>query len=435
MSTMGPLSARRVRRPRTANRGQTLTHRMCKIFVGITLSMWLLGLLIYIASPGDGSTKENQDPSFSTNSNPLSRDGGADAKAVNKVVFDKAANPSPIITTAKVNPEPLQSVRDRIKKHIGIQGHVDLPEIEHIDQEPKRQIDIHHADGDDPDDFETPRHSPVFDLSYPKNWRNNCFPSRAYDRECITNHLKYWKKGTSNIEQAPPIYDKYVTFFKDPGGWNNIRQAFEFHVMVAWVTQRTLVLPPDTAWYLIDNSPGGDIVPDDDRQFAWPHDASRRVGVSNFDIWFDLDDLHLAIPVITAPEFIQREYENRNLGIPQDFEGGFIVNEFSDIGNQWMEWLNGKATELEVNLPWGQLDNFLYWPSREAVEKENGEMIDNLWIDNRIGKEYTKHLHEALFIHFQAPNGWAGMRMWFEIRDFEKRWISLFECYSLDFVL
>ena len=91
--------------------------------------------------------------------------------------------------------------------------------------------------------------------------------------------------------------------------------------------------------------------------------------------------------------------------------GGKVVNEDVEMGRQWMRWLNKRATEWNVNLPWGQLGNFVYWPSQDAVQRNNGKMIDGEWVDNRKGREYTESLSNALIIHFQSPDGHDGMSL------------------------
>ena len=181
--------------------------------------------------------------------------------------------------------------------------------------------------------------------------------------------------------------------------------------MIAWLTQRTLVIPPDTPWYLIDKGPIAWDQPREREQVAWPDWTPRQNDVSNFDIWFDLFELSLVVPTITTAEFIRREYENREFGIPQKFDGGKVVNEDVEMGRQWMRWLNKRATEWNVNLPWGQLGNFVYWPSQDAVQRNNGKMIDGEWVDNRKGREYTESLSNALIIHFQSPDGHDGMSL------------------------
>eukprot|EP01084_Bolivina_argentea_P260423 439779_1 len=242
---------------------------------------------------------------------------------------------------------------------------------------------------------------PTTNNKYPTDWSMSCYPTQINNQQCIFNHMEYWSKSVSKIKSKAVINNKYVTFVKDCGGFNNIRQGFEYHVMIAWITNRTLVLPPDTPWYLIDR---GGLTRGKDglyetNQISWPNNEQRLDHTSNFDIWFDLNDMSLVIPVITAAEFIKREYDNLN--IPHKYYAGDIVNKDVNVGQTFSRWLTEKANELNCNLPWGQLENVLYWPNEEQVKNKNNK-IDSMWIDHRKSKTYTEHLKQQPFIHFPA---------------------------------
>lgn len=43
-----------------------------------------------------------------------------------------------------------------------------------------------------------------------------------------------------------------MTFEPDHGGWNNIRMSMEVVLVFAFVTGRTLVLPPEQPMYLLN---------------------------------------------------------------------------------------------------------------------------------------------------------------------------------------
>jgi hypothetical protein len=74
--------------------------------------------------------------------------------------------------------------------------------------------------------------------------------------------LNYGWAGTTikKTMEAPPKSDsksrrKYLAFETDYGGWNNILMQFEIMVLLAWLTDRVLILPPARPFYLLGNEP------------------------------------------------------------------------------------------------------------------------------------------------------------------------------------
>ena len=104
--------------------------------------------------------------------------------------------------------------------------------------------------------------------------------------------LKYWATPAA----ALPASNKYLTFKNDCGGLNNIRIVFEYAVLVASITKRTLVLPPDEAMYLIDWGP-----------IARSDAADKTHPNSSLATFFSMRSLRAGLPVITAKEFIAKE--------------------------------------------------------------------------------------------------------------------------------
>eukprot|EP00966_Prymnesium_polylepis_P295085 6814548-Prymnesium_polylepis.1 len=116
-------------------------------------------------------------------------------------------------------------------------------------------------------------------------------PARAR----VLDRMRYWHAPL--VEQPPS--SQYLTFTPDCGGFNNIRMGFEFAVLVAFATRRTLVLPPPQPWYLIDFGPRTRMKPDPGK----PWEGST----SGFELFFNMSVLRAHVPVLTAAQFVLRE--------------------------------------------------------------------------------------------------------------------------------
>ena len=108
---------------------------------------------------------------------------------------------------------------------------------------------------------------------------------------------------------------RYVTFEPDRGGWNNIRMSLEIVIVFAAATGRTLVLPPDTPFYLLNKKQVG-------------KKNSRHHGFADF-IDLESEALRKKVNMITMKEFLEQEGttdkgiipENKMFRIPGGDEG------------------------------------------------------------------------------------------------------------------
>lgn len=202
--------------------------------------------------------------------------------------------------------------------------------------------------------------------------------NNIYDRSYILQHMAYWK--VIHPSKLPNPFDKYLTFTIDCGGFNNIRMSFEYMVVIAWLTRRTLVMPPPQAWYLIDWGPFTRMQPEE---------SSARV--STFHDFFDLDDLKAAVPIITTAEFIKRESDR--LAIPEEFRHSNPIRDHKS----WENWL----ISLKVHQRWGNLKFVLYWPDINSLDDiDKGKLRD--LIDGRKPAEYTHQTKQLRIIHFPS---------------------------------
>ena len=212
--------------------------------------------------------------------------------------------------------------------------------------------------------------------------------------------LKYWFNEQLSSRVFSSIFPTskprhYITFDVDVGGFNNIRMQFEYVVIMAAITGRTLVLPPPSPWYLINFGPiqrEGDVD-----------------GVCDYSEFFDLTALRQYVDVISTAEFIQRE--NDRLDVPVKFSGfspSLIENERAgerqDLRKGWQEWLVHNARVM----PWNPLNNLIYYPDINSVMLSNNRP-DERFRDRRTSVWFDDDTNESQLLHFPS-NEQAGFR-------------------------
>ena len=203
---------------------------------------------------------------------------------------------------------------------------------------------------------------------------------------------------------------KYVLFRRDCGGFNNIRMGFEVFATAAWLSGRTLVLPPPEGWYLIDNGP----------LTRMKKRSGSKSTVSDEGTFFDLDALRAAVPTITAKHFY--EVERERLGLDAQFasllenpsqwsrasqseQGGFW-----DSGRKWIAYVDATIAPKGggahgVALRWGTGQHALLWPSKAAIDVEvEASTVRRDW-NERSAVEYNAAAAAATVVSFPSCTG------------------------------
>ncbi|ETO27471.1 hypothetical protein RFI_09661 [Reticulomyxa filosa] len=214
--------------------------------------------------------------------------------------------------------------------------------------------------------------------------------------------LQYWKPGiakhkrkhdgekSNNASENEPR-TKYMTFWTDCGGFNNIRMAFEYMVIVAKLTNRILVTPPEQGWYLID----------------WGEMSRMKTedqgGLSDYSGFFDFEDLNLEVATMTTLEFIHTFGETVNMPEIwiQHAKTKSLQYRIAEWMNDYKKWCNEYADKHNSDMPWGPLGNVLFWPSITEVQKKQREPSD-AFLANRRSVEYTQTQQDMPWIHFPS---------------------------------
>lgn len=181
--------------------------------------------------------------------------------------------------------------------------------------------------------------------------------------------------------------ERYITFDVDIGGFNNIRMQFEFLVVIAAITGRTLVLPPAAPWYLINWGP-----------------IKREAdigGVCSYEEFFDINALRRYIKVISTADFIQQQQQ---LEIPSEFTeftseipGIERAVDRRELRQQWKIWLANNARLM----PWNPLHNLVYYPDISAVMNSTNRP-DARFIDSRTAVCFDAEINKSPVLYFPA---------------------------------
>lgn len=160
----------------------------------------------------------------------------------------------------------------------------------------------------------------------------------------LLEKMLYWKRfRLPRKNRLSASEQKYLLFDTDCGGFNNIRIAFELFLILAWITDRTFVLPPPQPWYLLDYGP----------QTRMKGSAGQKG--TDYAEFFDIPHLWQALPTITTVEFIAKE--GANLNIPEKFR---TENWNSKLKNEWKQW---KWTNWRnVSPGWNPYTHVIVWP-------------------------------------------------------------------------
>ena len=271
----------------------------------------------------------------------------------------------------------------------------------------------------------------------------------VYDYDCVLKHLQYWRKSqesaktltqiqseleslplskelNTNVENYPRNSRGFLTFKNDCGGFNNLRQAFEYFVVSAWLYKRTLVFPVTEGWYLIDWGPIKRAVPKDTR------------GVSNYHNFYDVNDLSKVVSLMNMTEFLEINSVKESLNLESkyviDRDNNKICEKWNwDTRQDFKKYLNQKSVDVGFDIPFGPNHNVLMWPNESYAmnsninnakfvygddvqdsgghnklrkDKYKSQYYKSLKIDDYIGhrrkREYTSNIGKLEYIHYPS---------------------------------
>ena len=196
---------------------------------------------------------------------------------------------------------------------------------------------------------------------------------------------QYWNEKLIEETFKPTHKNRYVAFDMDQGGLNNIRLVFEYAMVIAAITRRTLILPPAQPWYLINKAAMG-----------------KTEGTTDFADVFQLSAINTAIPYLTTNAFCIKA--KNHLKIPTRFSGNsFNGNVDHSHLQDWRQWLLTNSQMID----WNSYHSILCYPSIKCVLKSNH--LENHYIDNRNFIELSPRHNASPIIYLPSDNDYRSL--------------------------
>jgi len=222
-----------------------------------------------------------------------------------------------------------------------------------------------------------------------KKAHSNKTASNENNQKSTTKTTNYWQDKSVRYNLAKHAPHRYLTFDIDQGGLNNIRIAFEYAVVIAAITGRTLVIPPPRPWYLIN---------------IGPIDGGQPGGETYLGDVFDLHALSQAIPIISTEKFIEQASEH--LAIPTEFHSYTLQQnntKLSDVHKEWSDWLFASST----NIPWNPYDTLVCTPSIEAANA--AVPLPEYYVDGRNLVEFSPWMKASPVLHLPSNHEYRSL--------------------------
>ncbi|MFT7533008.1 MAG: hypothetical protein ACI9FD_004043 [Gammaproteobacteria bacterium] len=194
----------------------------------------------------------------------------------------------------------------------------------------------------------------------------------------MNNH--YWNELLVNDAFTNTHKNRYLAFDIDQGGLNNIRMVFEYAVVIAAITRRTLILPPAQPWYLINQARMG-----------------KAEGSTDLADVFELSAIDNAMPFLTTNEFCQTAAHH--LKIPNQFlQQTFDETLEYDRLQEWRQWLLHNSEILD----WNSYESLLCYPDIKRALR--GPHMSDLYRANRKLRELTPRMLASPIIYLPSDN-------------------------------